>query len=133
MARNTYTTMDRVGFINTNSTMAERILADYLGTNASQSNTFKNQLVSLIATVKNNPNNPIAVANQVQTELNGLFNSYMDNAVVEATAKQMNTTTNLYEIEIYIQYTEGGVVQQVAKTLQYDNKGISRLITLENR
>lgn len=138
MATNVYPTMDSVGFITDARTKAERLLADYLGTNFSQSNIFHGRLKSLVYAVKNNTNDMSGLGVQVTRDLEDLFNAYLDGVTVDVQAVPMkfdNGTINdgVYELQLSVQFMVGGVLEELAKSIQVENTGLARLVNIEKR
>lgn len=138
MANNVYPTMDSVGFITDARTKAERILADYLGTNFSQSNIFQGRLKSLVYAVKNNTNDMSGLGVQVTRDLEDLFNAYLDGVTVDVQAvptKFDNGSVNdgVYDLQLSVQFMVGGVLEELAKSIQVENTGLARLVNIERR
>lgn len=136
MPSNVYPTMDSVGFLTNPRSKAERILTDYLGSNYSQSNIFLGKVKSLIYAIKNNTNNMPATAAQVRNDLTELYNAYLDNVTVEVdivplTLSNGSSESSRYDLQIAIQYLSNGVLESLGKTIQMDNTGLLRIVTLE--
>lgn len=138
MASNVYPTMDSAGFITGSRSKAERILADYLSTNFSQSNIFYGRLKSLVYAVKNNTNDMSGLGVQVTRDLEELFNAYLDGVSVDVQAVPTKTevgTTNdgVYDLQISVQFMVGGVLEELAKSIQIESTGLSRLVDIQKR
>lgn len=138
MAENVYITLDSVGFLTTPESKAERILADYIGTNFSQSNVFYGRLKSMVYAVKNNTNDMAGLANQVTNDLSELYGKYLSGVVVDVQAVptvEPNGSINdaVYELQMDVQFLSGSNVVQLAKSIMVDNKGLGRLMTIERR
>lgn len=138
MAENVYITLDSVGFLTTPESKAERILADYIGTNFSQSNVFYGKLKSLIYAVKNNTNDMSNLALQVSNDLTELYEKYLSGVVVDVRAVPTTTASGgvndaVYELQMEVQFLSGSNVVQLAKSIMVDNKGLGRLMTIEKR
>lgn len=138
MAENVYPSLDSVGFLTTPESKAERILGDYIGTNFSQSVVFYGGLRSLIYAVKNNTNDMAGLSSQVTNDLTELFGKYLSGVVVEVQAvptTSHNGSVNdaVYELQMDVQFLSGSNVVQLAKSIMVDNKGLSRLMTIERR
>ncbi len=135
MAANTYPTLDTVGFITNPRSKAERILADYLGSNYSQSNVFLGRVKSLTYAIKNNTNDIVKTAQQVNDDLSTLFNAYLDNVTVDVQPQPIKNSlqqdTSRYDLQIKIQYLNNGVLESLGKTIQLDNTGFLRIASLE--
>ena len=138
MAENVYITLDSVGFLTTPESKAERILADYIGTNFSQSNVFYGRLKSMVYAVKNNTNDMAGLANQVTNDLSELYGKYLSGVVVDVQAVptvEPNGSINdaVYELQMDVQFLSGSNVVQLAKSIMVDNTGLGRLMTIERR
>lgn len=138
MPSNVYPTMDSTGFISSARSKAERILADYLGTNFSQSNIFHGRLKSLVYAVKNNTNDMSGLGVQVTHDLEELYNAYLEGVSVEVQAvpvKFDNGAVNdgVYDLQIHVQYMVGGVLEELAKSIQVENTGLARLVDIQKR
>lgn len=105
MAVNVYPTLDRAGWIEGPYEKVQMALADYIGTNYSQSNTFNGQLSSLIYAIQQNPNNIENTCSQIQRDFLSMVEKYVDDAQVEVSYKNMqNEKTGIpYETRFEIQ------------------------------
>ena len=79
---NIYYALDTVGYVKEPAAIAERILADYLGTNFSQSIIFFGRLKSLQHTIQVNAGNMNATATAIQSDLNTLLSADLDSVTV---------------------------------------------------
>lgn len=131
-----YPTMDTVGFITTPSSIAERILSDYRCTNHSQSAVIQN-LRSLTKALQSNSSDIQAFAAKIQSDLEGIYQTYLDDVLVEVNAVPTVDTSGrendcVLNIQIRVRYRNGSQLEELAKSIQYDNKGFSRLVELVN-
>lgn len=136
MPSNIYPTMDSVGFLTNPRSKAERILTDYLGSNFSQSNVFLGKVKSLIYAIKNNTNNMPGTAKQIQDDLTVLYNAYLDSVTVDVQIVALpmadgSGESARYDLQISVQYLSNGVMESLGKSIQMDNTGFLRLVTLE--
>lgn len=138
MAERVYPALDTVGFIKNPTTIADRLLADYIGTNYSQSNVFHGKLKSLSYATKNNTNDMVGLCDQMTRDLTELFSRWLNNVAVEVTAHPTEThigtpNESLVDIHIAIQYSANGVMQELSKSIRYDNTATTRIAKLESR
>jgi hypothetical protein len=99
MAENVYPTLDRAGWLKGPYEKVQMALADYIGTNYSQSNTFQGQLCSLIYAIQQNPNNIEETCNRIQNDFLIMVENYVDDAQVEVTFTPVRDTYTGAEIE----------------------------------
>ena len=79
---NPYCSLDTVGFVKEPAVIAERVLADYLSTNYSQSIIFFGKLKSLQRTIQLNAGNMDLTAAAIGEDLHELLSAYLDNVTV---------------------------------------------------
>jgi hypothetical protein len=127
-----YTSLDSAGYISSPTAIADRLLADYIASNYSQSNIFFGQIKSLAYTVRSNPNNTFNLCRQITNDLETVYNAYLDNVSVDVTAEQIDNTSVL-EVTIVVQYLSNGLITTLAKSLQTDSTGTARIAELESR
>lgn len=99
MPVNVYPTLDRAGWIQGPYEKAQIALADYIGTNNSQSNTFNGQLSSLIYAIQQNPNNIENTCAHIQRDFLSMLDVYVDDAQVEVTYKNIIDPNTGVEID----------------------------------
>lgn len=98
MPTNVYPSLDKAGWIEGPYEKVQMALADYIGTNYSQSNTFRGQLCSLIYAVQQNPNNIENTTAQIQREFLSMLEVYVNDAQVEVTSTPVRNRDGI-EIE----------------------------------
>lgn len=106
MAVNVYPTLDRAGWLEGPYEKVQMALADYIGTNYSQSNTFQGQLCSLIYAIQQNPGEIGNICSRIKSDFTTMLEGYVDGATVEATFSPVidpntgNEIENRYDISI---------------------------------
>lgn len=99
MPVNVYPTLDRAGWLEGPYEKVQMALADYIGTNYSQSNTFQGQLCSLIYVLQQNPNNIGNTCSRIQNDFSSMLENYVDGATVEVTSAAVVDPNSGFEIE----------------------------------
>lgn len=131
----TYAALDTVGFIKEPAAIADRLMADYIATNFSQSIIFFDKLKSLQYTVKSHTDNMSAAAAKIESDLAELFSSYLDNVTCNVIAREIINPTNgmptdKYEVLIDIGFSDGKGIVKLANTIQQTNDGFKRIATI---
>lgn len=99
MAVNVYPTLDRAGWLEGPYEKVQMALADYIGTNFSQSNTFQGQLSSLVYALQQNPNNIGNLCSRIQSDFLTIIENYVEGASTEVTSKPVRDPHTGNEIE----------------------------------
>ena len=131
---NAYYALDTVGFVTEPAVIAERVLADYLSTNYSQSIIFFGSLKSLQRTIQANTGNMDLTSAAIQSDLESLFTRYLDNVVVNVTnapiKNNFGNETDRYEIFIDVSFSTGKGMESLATTIRQTNEGFIRIASL---
>lgn len=131
---NTYFALDTVGYVNEPAVIAERVLADYLSTNYSQSTIFFGRLRSLQRTIQVNSGNMASISAGIQNDLEALFGAYLDNVSVTVTTapikNQYNQETDRHEVFIEAVFSTGKGMETLAATIRETNEGFSRIASI---
>lgn len=131
---NPYYALDTVGFVKEPAVIAERILADYLSTNYSQSIIFFGSLRSLQRSVQANAGNMDLTSSAIQDDIETLFSRYLDNVSVNVTNAPIKNTfgndTDKYEIFIEASFSTGKGMETLATTIRQTNEGFTRIASL---
>lgn len=131
---NIYYALDTVGYVKEPAAIAERILADYLGTNFSQSIIFFGKLKSLQHAIQVNAGNMSATADAIQNDLNTLLSAYLDSVTVNVVATPILNTfgqeTAQYEMLIEATFSTGKGMESLASTIRETNEGFKRIASI---
>ncbi len=131
---NPYYALDTVGFVKEPAVIAERILADYLSTNYSQSIIFFGSLRSLQRSVQANAGNMDLTSEAIQADIETLFSRYLDNVTVNVTnapiKNNFGNETDKYEIFIEASFSTGKGMETLATTIRQTNEGFTRIASL---
>lgn len=131
---NVYCALDTVNFVSEPAVIAERVLADYLGTNFSQSIIFLGKLKSLQYSIQSNTGNMINTATAIESDLQTLFGAYLDSVTVRVTAEPILTAdklpTDRYEMFIDVTYSTGKGMETLASTIRETNEGFRRIASI---
>lgn len=133
MASNPLATLSRKGWLKGVAERADRQLAYYLASDASQSQLYKGSIRSLQATIQLYNTNGTRLGQAVEEDLNSLFNAIFDGVNVIVTVTDTATDgSNRYNIAIDVTITEAGVTYQLGETLQTINGVVQPLLSTNN-
>lgn len=131
---NPYCSLDTVGFVKEPAVIAERVLADYLSTNYSQSIIFFGKLKSLQRTIQLHAGNMDLTAAAIGEDLQELLSAYLDNVTVNVTTAVITTSsgqpTDKYEILIEANFSTGKGMESLATTIRESNEGFTRIASI---
>lgn len=137
MIRNTYPTVDSSGWLTSPNAIAECILADYAGTNYSQSAVHYGTLLSLSKAIQNNPNDMDGVAIQVRTDLEQMFNNFLYGVEVQTRSIPQTDENGVesgsrYNLQMGVWYDTSNGRDSLMRAISItDNKIITRLHVIE--
>jgi len=108
MPKAVYPALDGSGWLTTPTTVLDAVMADFYGSDNSQSYLFAGSVTSLAWIIQENKGDLSATANSIQLKLQTMLLKYFDGATVEASPYE--TTSSLGGgIEIYVEIRDGDV------------------------
>ena len=124
-------TLTEEGWVTDPNRILDYLLSYYILTDAMQSLTFKDSLISLPFTYFENITDPERMRVQVQKDLLTLIGSYFDQVDVVTATKPLDNSS--YGIAFYVSaYDDKGASYNLAKVVQISTSLARRVITLSN-
>lgn len=124
-------TLSDQGWISDPMTMLNYIMSCYMLTDAAQSYTFQNELISLPFTYQLYINDPDKMANAVSSDLSSLLNRYFTHSDVVCTSKALSN--NHYAILLKaVVIDENNIRYDLSKIMELDNNDFRKIIEINN-
>lgn len=133
MPANSLLTASRKGILTGVAEKADRSLAYYLASDASQSNLYKGNIRSLQGTIQKVGNNAAALKNQVEADLFALYIGLYDAVSVTVTITDVAWDgSSRFNIQIDVILTQDGVQYSLGQLCQSINGVVQPLLNQNN-
>lgn len=121
-------TLDSVGWVSDPSNILVKLFDYFLTTEKSQSNLFKDQIISFQSLIKELQHDPVLLANKTEQQLTRYFKKPFDTAVVSVVADDLESETGRYNLTIDVVVSKDNINYSLGRVLELNGSKVLNVL-----